>query len=181
MKTYKRVCLLVLAFLLAATPLVMLAGAGVFGIGSVFGYRFLNFLSGSMSPAINAGDMVVVKPCKPERVRVGDDITYASESVISANGNILITHRVKEILTERGSEQGLWFVTQGLNNATPDLPVESNQLVGKVIMRLPGLGTVTNWMRGHIAISIVAAVLLCLFCLPAAVLLAFLALRGRRR
>ena len=149
----------------------------MFGLGSVFGYSFLNVLTGSMSPAFNVGDMIVVKPCKPERVRVGDDVTYRP----SDHPDALITHRVVDILTERGGEQGLWFVAKGLNNNYADPPFQASQLMGKVIMRLPGLGAVMGWVGGHRAISIVAALLLCFFLLPVAALLMLLALRGRRR
>ena len=175
MKTYKRVCLLLLAFLLAAAPLVLPAGAGVFGTKPVFGCRFLNVLTASMEPAFHQGDMIVVKSCAPEDVRVGDDITYAT------GNDALITHRVKDIITERGGEQGLWFVTQGVNNTEPDYePVEAAQLVGKVTMRLPGLGAAMSWLRGHLAIAILAALLLIFLSWPAAILLALLALRGRK-
>ena len=179
MKTYKRICLLVLACLLIAAPVVLLAGIGVMrGSGAVFGYRFLNVLSSSMEPAIKQGDMIVVRSCAPERVRVGDDITYAAHGF---EQDVLITHRVVDILTEQNGEQGLWFVAKGLNNNYADPPFQASQLVGKVVMRLPGLGAVIQWMGGHPAISLVAAVLLLLLCLPVAALLVWLATRRRRK
>ena len=168
------VCLILLACLLAALPLVLLAGAGaVRGGKAAFGYRLLHVLSASMEPAIGCGDLILVKSCGPENVRPGDDITYY------VNQEVLITHRVIEIRTELYGEQGLWFITKGLNNNIEDLPVEAGQLLGKVTMRLPG--ALWTWMSEHLVIAVIALILVLLFCWPAAALLIWLAVRKRRK
>ena len=177
MNAFKKACLLFLAGLLAVTPFVLLVGVGVAVRGNAIGVRFLHVvLSFSMQPAFNRGDMIIVKPCAPEDVRAGDIITYA------LNDDVFITHRVVEILTERGGEQGLWFVTKGDANVTADaLPVEASQLVGRMTGRLPGMGAILNWLRDHPVVSLLAMMLLLLLSSPAAVLLLWLALRKRRK
>ena len=165
----KKICTLVLAGLLAVTTTMLL-------LLPVFGYRFLNVRSPSMEPAFNMGDMIVVKPCKPEQVRIGDDITYYQSSIYLEQ-DVLITHRVQEILTERDGEQGLWFITQGLNHATiPDPPVEASQLVGKVALRLPWIG---GLLERHAAIVLLPIALFAVLCYGCAALLTWLALRKR--
>ena len=169
-------CLLVLACLLLASPLALLAGAGMARGGkTVFGYRLFNVLTASMEPAIGHGDLILVKYCTPEMVRPGDDITYY------ASQDALITHRLVEVLTQRDGEQGLWFVTKGVNNSDADPPFEASQLLGKVKMRLPKAGAVMGWMQEHSAVAILAMALLLLLSWPAAVLLIWLAVRRLRR
>jgi len=176
MKTYKKVCLLVLAGLLIATPLILLVGTGVVLGGSAVSERtFMHVLSPSMEPALHKGDLIIVRPCAPEDVQIGDIISYRIDPP-----DVIITHRVRNILTELDGKQGLWFIAQGDANNVPDFePVEASRLAGKYIMRLPGVGAAINWLHGHPAIAILAAVLLCLLCLPAAALLVWLALRRR--
>jgi len=175
MRTFKKVCLLILAGLLAVAPFVLLVGVGVAVRSNAIGVHFLHVLSFSMQPAFNRGDMIIVKPCAPEDVRAGDIITYA------LSDDVFITHRVVGILIELNGEQGLWFVTKGDANVTADaLPVEASQLVGKVSGRLPGMGAILNWLRDHLVVSLLAMVLLLLLSSPAAVLLLWLALRKPR-
>ena len=174
----KRVCLLALAGLLIFTPLILSVGAvAMLRGGEMLGIRLFHVVSTSMEPAFNKGDLIVVTPCTPEDVQVGDDITYGT-------GLAFITRRVKEILTELDGEPGLWFVTQGVNNAAPDYePVEASQLVGKVRMRLPSIGAALDWVRrepGRLMAALPAALLLCALCWLAGGLLIWLAVRGRR-
>jgi len=112
MKTYKRVCLLALAFLLAITPPVLMLGTSVVlstHTKTLFGYRFLNVLTDSMRPTFNKGDMIIVRLCAPENVHVGDIITFAMDEEKA----VTLSHRVVDILTELDGEQGLWFLTRG--------------------------------------------------------------------
>jgi signal peptidase len=172
-QTLKRICLALVACLLAViTTALLLYAAGV--SQSAFGYRFLNVLTPSMAPFFQPGDMIVVKPCKPERVRVGDDITYR---IRGFEQDVLVTHRVAKILAAFDGEPGLWFLTRGLNNAGPDDgPVEAAQLVGKVALRLPWLGRLAAAKR--VAVPIVALLSLCGY--GAAALLIWRAARRRR-
>jgi len=175
MKTHKKIILLAMAFLLIAAPFALLmGGVVVLRGGGTFGTQFLHVLSASMQPALMQGDLIIVRPYAPERVRVGDIITYMSDF------GGLITHRAREVLTELNGEQGLWFVTKGDANATRDRPVEANRLVGRMTGRLPGMGAILNWLRDHLVVSLLAMVLLLLLSSPAAVLLLWLALRKRR-
>jgi len=141
----------------------------------VFGYKFMHVLSGSMLPTFGPGDMIIVRLCPPESVQVGDIVAYMP------NHEIIVTHRVREILTELDGEPGLWFITQGDNNATPDFePVPAVNLVGKYVMRIPGLGFVMGRLLNRPVLALLAALLLILPAWPIAALLLWLALRKRK-
>ena len=175
MRTLKKACLLLLASLLLLTPLALLAGAGlIFSSGTLFGFRLFIVFSGSMQPAINVDDVLIVKACAPEDVLVGDIITFQTDS------GGFVTHRVQQIRTELSGEPGLWFITKGdANNVVDALPVEAAQLVGKVIGRLPKLGNILEW-RTPVILALLAIVLLLLLSWPMAALLIYLALRKPR-
>jgi len=82
----------------------------------------------SMEPVLHRGDLVVVKP--QSSYRVGDVVAYRSESL-----RAVVLHRIVD-------RDGDRFVVQGDNNTwiDTDHPTE-DQLVGKMTMRLPGVGT----------------------------------------
>lgn len=120
----------------------------------VFGYKFFVILTGSMSPNINPGDLVIVKDVPIEEIKSDDIITFSS----STSKNIT-THRVKEVA--RGNE--ISFITQGdANNIQDPLPVPKELVIGKVINTKHKLGTVMKYIQEHliiIAISIFVMVM----------------------
>ena len=92
---------------------------------NIFGYTFLEVLTGSMSGTIEIGDGVIVKITKD--VEEEDIIVYKKD-------NSLITHRLIEI-DENGE-----FITKGDANNTEDKPVNETQVLGKVTYIIPKLG-----------------------------------------
>ena len=87
---------------------------------SLFGYTFFEVASGSMSPAIKVGDIVVVK--LNSSYDEGDIITYYSDSNY-------ITHRVM-----RKDNDGI--VVRGDANNTDDGKINQRLVLGKVVLVL---------------------------------------------
>jgi signal peptidase I len=96
-------------------------------------------ISGSMSPDIEIGDIVLVQRITPEEVELEDVIMFREE-------NVRISHRVVEI---REDERGLpLYITKGDANASRDSdPVIAEQLLGRVVKVLPKLGWITILLR----------------------------------
>ena len=94
--------------------------------------------SGSMSPAIHVGDIVIVKKVNPSNIHVGDIVQYYSGK------GYTITHRVIEI---RKTPNGLIFVTKGDANNVPDKPFKANRIVGKVVFVIPKIGLIPLIIR----------------------------------
>lgn len=112
---------------------------------SFLGYKFFVVLTGSMSPTIEVGDLVVVKETEPEAITVGDVITY------SVGDDNVVTHRVKDIV----EENQLQFVTQGDANNVEDMnPIQHEDLVGKVVYHLGGVGTKVQFIQENIIIIV---------------------------
>ncbi len=93
-------------------------------------------VSGSMEPIIKVRDAVIIKRADIDRIKVGDVVTY--KSLDPAFYGILVTHRVVNIEEKNGAKV---FITKGDHNETIDrLPVNFEQIQGKVVMRVPKIG-----------------------------------------
>ncbi len=106
---------------------------------SVFdlGIRAFAVSSGSMSPAIRAGDLVFVRASRA--YRAGDVITYQPE------GAACTTHRISEVVEEEGETL---YVTRGdANERADDRRVRPAEVVGKVVLTLPRLGHAVSFLR----------------------------------
>ena len=93
----------------------------------LFGWRSDVVMSGSMSPSIHVGDVVVVAPTTLDQVKPGDVVTVAA-------GGKLIVHRVV-------AQSGATLVTRGDANPTSDaFKTTTQNLRGKVRLRIPLIG-----------------------------------------
>lgn len=88
---------------------------------NIFGYTAFEVATGSMSGTIEIGDMVIVK--------ITNDI-QTNDIVVYKQDNNFITHRVIEIKEDT-------IITKGDANTSNDLPIEKNQIFGKVIKVIP--------------------------------------------
>jgi signal peptidase len=98
------------------------------------GYRSFTVRSGSMSPAIDTGDVVVTKPITPLAARVGDVVTFVDPE---GTGR-LFSHRVQSVRAVGGD---VAFVTPGdANTSTERWRVPADGSVGRVAYRIPKIG-----------------------------------------
>lgn len=111
---------------------------------TVFDYRILTVRSDSMSPAIETGDIIVVRPRAIEAVSAGDIVLFES-----GGDRVPTVHRVAGInevelrVTDKQSATTTVFtdprlVTKGDANELPDLgEVTSDQFLGEVWFTVP--------------------------------------------
>ena len=129
------------------------------GPPTIAGHRLYVVLSGSMSPAFEAGGLVVVRPAEAEEIAVGDIITYWEPG----EGAKLTTHRVVEV----EDENGLQFITKGDANEVVDQePVPAENLVGKVVFAIPYAGYVADFAQspqGLVTLVIIPGILIIVF------------------
>jgi signal peptidase len=117
-------------------------------ISPITGLRFDAILSGSMSPSMNVGDLVVVTPASANSLKVGDVIVFHSPI-----GDNLVCHRIIAITQEDGS---LVFHTKGDSNEDPDpFTLQASSIVGKVQFCIPSMGYVVQWLRGPFGLLII--------------------------
>lgn len=107
-----------------------------FALG-IFPVQPVSVATRSMVPTLNYGDLTFIKKCTPNDVIVNDIIEYQMEGYT-------VIHRIKEIYQENGE---FFFITKGDNNDSEDKnPVSEDQLIGKVIFKIPYLGLPTVWL-----------------------------------
>lgn len=149
-------------------------------------------LSGSMEPAYHVGSLIYVKETAPEKIEVGDPITYV------VNEDLLVsTHRVVDIdvfytgthavtdeegnpvLDDKGEpvyeeveleEPSYYFTTKGdANEAVDGTPVYYKNVLGVPVFSIPFLGYLSSWLqtrRGMIMGVSIALVIIILTFLP---------------
>ncbi|MDF9824913.1 signal peptidase I [Breznakia sp. PF5-3] len=115
---------------------------------SIFGYRFYDALSESMSPQISKGDLLIVEVRRPNEIKVGDIITYTA----SDDGEVTVTHRVVEIQDE-ASDNPI-FITQGDANKSIDPPVQATRVIGVVKGKLPMVGYISSFVKRNVMVVI---------------------------
>lgn len=145
----------VVALIAVVVPFVVFAVPQV--VGAQHSYVVL---SSSMSPAISAGDVVVVDGVDPANVEEGDVITFAPPSEHQLDAN-LVTHRVVDVVRRDGDR---FFETKGDANEEADQAlVPAENVVGTVQFNIPKIGYVIQFAgsgRGTLAFVVVPAVLL---------------------
>lgn len=100
----------------------------------LFGVRFFAVSSGSMTPSINVGDVVVSAPTSPGGIKPGDVIVFKG-------GSSIIVHRVIE---PAGDD---CFITRGDANESPDpLWACGGSIIGRVVFTIPMIGWTTLYL-----------------------------------
>jgi signal peptidase len=124
----------------------------------VLGGSSFTVMSGSMEPAIRAGDVVVDQKIRALDAKVGDVVTFRDPE----GPHKLITHRVRRIRV--GANGLVSFVTKGDNaNAVQRWTVPANGSIGLVRARVPYLGYAlwgTRQPLGRLLFVVVPALLL---------------------
>lgn len=113
-------------------------------------FGLYTIVSGSMEPNVSVYDVVIAVNQDISEIKVGDIITFIS--TWDATRGFTITHRVIDVTKNEAGEYQLY--TKGDNNQTKDGGVVTqNNLVGKIVGRIPRLGklqeflaTKTGWL-----------------------------------
>ena len=84
---------------------------------NIFGYTMFSTATGSMSPTIEKGDIVLVK--------IGDE-TKEKDIITYKKDNAFITHRITKI-------EGESIIAKGDNNNTEDKAITKDAIIGKVV------------------------------------------------
>ena len=124
--------------------LVLLVGgavAVVVAIPRLTNSQAMTVLSGSMTPNIPVGSVVMVHPVDPATLHIGDIATYQAEQ----GRSVYITHRITAIENVNGQTQ---FTFKGDANKGPNSrPVVPGQIRGKVWFHVPWLGQVRDDLK----------------------------------
>lgn len=96
--------------------------------------------SGSMEPALEVGDIVLIAETSPNKLQVGDIIGYREPH------HITVVHRIIEV-QETGEKKT--FITKGDANDTSDPdPVIPENVVGEVFLTVHKVGWISVFFKG---------------------------------
>lgn len=127
---------------LLAAVLLVLIGANLWLLAAqtmgrqtlptIGGYTYLIVLSGSMEPAISAGDVIIIH--RQDSYTPGEIITFADDGALT-------THRITAVTGEGYRTQG------DANNAPDQLLIPSEAIQGRVVAVIPRLGQALLFLR----------------------------------
>lgn len=109
----------------------------------IFGYHTLTMLTGSMSPLINPGDVVVTKPVPASDIKVGDIITYH----IPIEDQRVETHRVTQVSAKPDGSIVVQTKGDANNGLDPWLATISAPTVDRQVATIPGVGNALRFLR----------------------------------
>jgi signal peptidase len=93
-------------------------------------------LTGSMVPAINSGDIVILDPLKTMVPKLNDIVTYTGRR-FDGTAVASFTHRIV------GGDLQTGFIVKGDANRAPDVQrVKRADIIGKVVFKIPFLGRI---------------------------------------
>ena len=113
-----------------------------------FGWGLSVVMSGSMEPALNVGDLLIVH--EQSSYNVGDVVVFQS-------GTMAVVHRIVDVDQAAGT-----VTTKGDANNAPDDPMESRELRGAVALSIPAVGNLLLAVKTPFGIVICVALALVL-------------------
>lgn len=115
----------------------------------VFAYQTSTMLTGSMSPLINPGDVVVTSPTPVVNIRVGDVITYR----IPVEDKRVETHRVTEILSNPDGTTAVRTKGDANNGVDPWTATLQGSTVHKHVLTVPFAGQAIRVLRQPVILN----------------------------
>lgn len=159
-KTMKRIWNFITGVLVGIVVFLSIALVGV----RLAGLKPYVVLSGSMEPSYPVGSLIYVKSVDYKELKVGDPITYMLSQ------DVVVTHRIIEVLADEEDPDTLRYFTQGDANAVADgTSVHYKNIIGKPVFSIPYLGYVSNYIQnppGKYAAICGGAILILLVFLP---------------
>ena len=104
-----------------------------------FHYWAIAVATGSMSPTINKGDVVIIEKTDGnfDKLKKGDVIAFRYS-------NVIIVHRIINIVKNEGN---IYFYTKGdFNLEVDNFVVKKDMVIGEVSVKIPFVGVPTVWL-----------------------------------
>lgn len=109
----------------------------------IFNHKMYYVESGSMSPTIKVGSLILVEEKEALDINISDILTFKTE-----NGTV-VTHRVVDIIN--GGDD---YVMKGDANTTNDpMTLKKQNIIGRVMLTIPYVGFLLSALRTKIGIS----------------------------
>lgn len=140
-----RVVSKILLCLVVSLFLIILIRTVVFKKTEVFGYRIYLIMSGSMEPEINVKDAIITR--ETTKLQKGDIIAFQKDDITTV-------HRIVNIITK---DDKTLYQTKGDKNNIEDADlIEQNDIKGKYIGKIAGVGDIVVFLKQNLIFVILA-------------------------
>jgi signal peptidase len=118
----------------------IIVGILVYFVSGYFRFQAIAVASGSMSPLIYRGDVVIV-----DKINGDYDSLEVGQIVAVKYENIIVVHRLIDIKKDNGI---YYFYTKGdANSQADDYVIQQEMVIGKVVAKVPYVGLPTVWLN----------------------------------
>ena len=117
---------------------IIIVSTLVYFYSGYFRYYAVAIASGSMTPNILKGDIVILDQKKPHNIKEGDVIGYRHDSII-------VVHRV--VKKKDFKNESIYYTQGDANSHIDNLVIEEEMIIGKVKFKLPYIGYPTVWFN----------------------------------
>ena len=139
---------------------IIFGGYGIFTIAMGTPTPLVVVTSGSMSPTLERGYLLVLQKHAPDRILVGDIVVYNADWHTEAP----VVHRVIQREFVDGEYR---YYTQGDANGEPDIGYRTyDDIVGVVVLAIPWVGNITLFLQQPGVLPVILVVLVILIFLP---------------
>jgi len=144
-KIFKIVYYIFIAFIVVIAILLIVSVFPITG-----NYKLMTVQSGSMTPAIKMGSIVMTKPM--EDYKIGDVISFTNPRERQEP----ISHRIVDLEVIEGKT---FYITKGDANEDPDpRRVAKGEIMGKVLFNVPFLGYAVDFAQKPIGFALIILV-----------------------
>lgn len=126
---------------------------------SLFGYSVFRVSSGSMEPEYKIGDVIIVKSCGADELKVNDVCTYNGKEGEFAGK--IVTHRVIKAQFEENGEK--YIQTKGDANPLEDPKIKADQVIGRVETKIGFLRVLYNFFVTPLGLITIIALIIAAF------------------
>ena len=132
----------------------LIAAILLVAVPKLFGVEFRAVVTGSMTPEIPVGSLVIIVPTAADQIKIGDDISFITA------GDKVVTHRVIRIDLENNE-----FITWGIANEPNaiDAPNKYENILGVVKLHIPVAGQIFSWLSTVHGKIITATIIIAIF------------------
>jgi signal peptidase len=145
-----------------AVGLVLIIIIYVLGYLSVWGsIPFIPVFGSSMEPALQSGNLLIIKPVQITEVKEGDIIVYNVPRLIREYYNYppVIAHRVIQV---KKDQLGSWLYTKGDNASEDPFLVRPQDIRGTITNQIPYLGLTLLFFQSGSGMAFIAVVIVLL-------------------
>ena len=153
--TFFGIVIAILTAFIILTMVTRLTG----GTPSAFGYSMYRVSSGSMTPELQVGDVIITREFDTSTVKSGDIVTHLSRS--GSMKDKLVTHRVVKGPYKKGSKT--YVVTKGDANGSEDDPITIDQIKSKFVTKVSILRTIYNIFVTPVGLLIIIGLIIFAF------------------